>query len=274
MASGSSRSWVSTLGVELRYVSLVSNVYSAYQPLLPRSAATAAVAAAAATALLLLPPPPPLPSQPQTAATAATAAAAAAAAAFVTHAFGSSTGVPTCLCVGVQICAHTCEFAALCRRNAWACDVNETLMRNTIDAFVALGLRDAGFEYVSMDGERTKPHRCLLPGAWCLALVPGAAGCCRALPCAAACFFLSPFHDRRLARRLADCWASGCRITDNGSGRPAEPGIGNCTLANQLGRHPNGTIIPNPVKFSGGVKALADYAHQRGLKFGLCESII
>jgi hypothetical protein len=39
------------------------------------------------------------------------------------------------------------------RRNAWACDVNETLMRQTIDAFVTLGLRDAGFEYVSMDGE-------------------------------------------------------------------------------------------------------------------------
>ena len=39
------------------------------------------------------------------------------------------------------------------RRNAWACDVNETLMRQTIDAFVTLGLKDAGFEYVSMDGE-------------------------------------------------------------------------------------------------------------------------
>ena len=38
-------------------------------------------------------------------------------------------------------------------RNAWACDVNETLMRQTIDAFVTLGLKDAGFEYVSMDGE-------------------------------------------------------------------------------------------------------------------------
>jgi|EP01049_Picozoa_sp_SAG25_P009914 alpha-galactosidase len=37
-------------------------------------------------------------------------------------------------------------------RNAWACDVNETLMRQTIDAFVTLGLKDAGFEYVSMDG--------------------------------------------------------------------------------------------------------------------------
>ena len=51
------------------------------------------------------------------------------------------------------------------RRNAWACDVNETLMRQTIDAFVTLGLKDAGFEYVSMDGE-------------CLRLCPRGGACC------------------------------------------------------------------------------------------------
>ena len=67
----------------------------------------------------------------------------------------------------------------LCHRNAWACDVNETLMRNTIDAFVTLGLRAAGFEYVSMDGECIRLHGYLTLGAgpwclWCLVLVPGA----------------------------------------------------------------------------------------------------
>ena len=112
--------------------------------------------------------------------------------------------------------------------NAWGgCGVNETLMRQTIDAFVSLGLKDVGFEYVSMD----------------------------------------------------DCWQSGCAIGkmchDPASGgvKPCdERGIGNCTAAKQLGRHPNGTVIPNPVKFSRGVKALADHAHQQGLKFGLYSS--
>ena len=60
-------------------------------------------------------------------------------------------------------------------------------------------------------------------------------------------------------------------MADN-NGRPEEPGIGKCTPANQLGRHSNGTVIPNPLKFSNGVKALADYAHEKGLKFGLYSS--
>lgn len=32
---------------------------------------------------------------------------------------------------------------------------------------------------------------------------------------------------------------------------------------------PNGELLPNPDKFPNGMKALADYAHSRGLKFGL-----
>ena len=93
--------------------------------------------------------------------------------------------------------------------NAWGCAVNETVLRSTMDAFVTLGLRDAGFEYVSTD----------------------------------------------------DCWQSGCRI--------GQPG---CTLHKRLGRHPNGTVIPNPDKFPSGMKALADYAHSKRLKFGLYSS--
>jgi alpha-galactosidase len=37
----------------------------------------------------------------------------------------------------------------------------------------------------------------------------------------------------------------------------------------QSSRHPNGTIIPDPVAFPHGIKSLADYAHSKGLKFGL-----
>ncbi len=37
----------------------------------------------------------------------------------------------------------------------------------------------------------------------------------------------------------------------------------------QLGRDPNGVIMADPTKFPGGMKALADYAHSKGLKLGL-----
>jgi alpha-galactosidase len=35
--------------------------------------------------------------------------------------------------------------------NSFACNVNEEDMKNTMDAFVSLGLRDAGYKYVSVD---------------------------------------------------------------------------------------------------------------------------
>ena len=37
----------------------------------------------------------------------------------------------------------------------------------------------------------------------------------------------------------------------------------------QVGRDRNGTIVPDPERFKGGMKALADYVHSKGLKFGL-----
>lgn len=37
----------------------------------------------------------------------------------------------------------------------------------------------------------------------------------------------------------------------------------------QTGRTSDGTIIADPVKFPGGMKALADYVHSKGLKFGI-----
>lgn len=40
----------------------------------------------------------------------------------------------------------------------------------------------------------------------------------------------------------------------------------------QAARSNNGSIIADPFRFPGGIKALADYAHQRGLKFGIYTS--
>ena len=40
---------------------------------------------------------------------------------------------------------------APCSWNTFACQVNETVMRETMDAFVSLGLRDAGYVYVGVD---------------------------------------------------------------------------------------------------------------------------
>ena len=37
----------------------------------------------------------------------------------------------------------------------------------------------------------------------------------------------------------------------------------------QVSRDSNGNIVPDPKKFSSGIKALADYVHSKGLKFGI-----
>ena len=37
----------------------------------------------------------------------------------------------------------------------------------------------------------------------------------------------------------------------------------------QVNRDANGNIVPDPKHFPSGMKALADYVHQKGLKFGL-----
>jgi alpha-galactosidase len=71
-------------------------------------------------------------------------------------------------------------------------DINEQIVRETIDAMVEHGLKDAGYVYVVVDG--------------------------------------------------------GWRDTKTG---------------------PNGELLAHPVKFPSGMKALADYAHSKGLKFGV-----
>ncbi len=75
--------------------------------------------------------------------------------------------------------------------NKFACDVSEELIRETADAMVATGMKDAGYEYIVID----------------------------------------------------DCW--------------------------QVSRDSLGFIVADPKRFPSGIKALADYVHAKGLKFGI-----
>jgi alpha-galactosidase len=75
--------------------------------------------------------------------------------------------------------------------NRFGCNINEKMVRDTADAIVSSGMRDAGYKYVVVD----------------------------------------------------DCWHGK--------------------------RDANGFIVADPEKFASGIKALADYIHSRGLKFGI-----
>ena len=75
--------------------------------------------------------------------------------------------------------------------NKFGCDVSEKLIRETADALVATGMRDAGYQYLVID----------------------------------------------------DCW--------------------------QVRRDEQGRIVADPDRFASGMKALADYVHSKGLKFGV-----
>jgi alpha-galactosidase len=75
--------------------------------------------------------------------------------------------------------------------NKFGCDVSEKLIKETADALVATGMKDAGYQYLVID----------------------------------------------------DCW--------------------------QVRRDAQGRIVPDPDRFPSGMKALADYVHAKGLKFGL-----
>ncbi|MCV9387004.1 glycoside hydrolase family 27 protein [Reichenbachiella ulvae] len=75
--------------------------------------------------------------------------------------------------------------------NKFACDVDENLIKETADAMVASGMKDAGYEYIVID----------------------------------------------------DCWHGE--------------------------RDSLGFIHPDPERFPSGIKALADYIHSKGLKFGI-----
>jgi alpha-galactosidase len=75
--------------------------------------------------------------------------------------------------------------------NKFGCNVSEALIRETADAMVASGMKDAGYQYIVID----------------------------------------------------DCW--------------------------QVARDDHGNILPDQKRFPSGMKALADYVHAKGLKFGL-----
>ncbi len=75
--------------------------------------------------------------------------------------------------------------------NKFGCNVSEDLIKQTADALVSSGMKDAGYEYLVID----------------------------------------------------DCW--------------------------QVSRNANGNIVPDPKHFPSGMKALADYVHSKGLKFGV-----
>jgi alpha-galactosidase len=79
--------------------------------------------------------------------------------------------------------------------NKFGCNVNEQLLRETADALVATGMRDAGYRYVVID----------------------------------------------------DCW--------------------------QVSRGTDRRIVADPERFPAGMKALADYVHGKGLKFGLYTDV-
>ncbi|MDR2942186.1 MAG: glycoside hydrolase family 27 protein [Treponema sp.] len=76
--------------------------------------------------------------------------------------------------------------------NTFGGNINEELVKNTADAFISHGLKDAGYEYIVID----------------------------------------------------DCWS-------------------------KKSRDENGRLVPDKNKFPNGMKALADYIHSKGLKFGI-----
>src|SRR5450759_1859915 len=75
--------------------------------------------------------------------------------------------------------------------NKFACNVSEKLLKETADAMVSSGLREAGYQYIIID----------------------------------------------------DCW--------------------------QISRDSMGFIVADKTRFPSGIKALADYIHSKGLKFGI-----
>lgn len=118
--------------------------------------------------------------------------------------------------------------------NAFHCNVDERKMRAMADAVVSTGLAKAGYEYLL--------RRIFLLSADQLIEI---------LYCADQGYDLSlkgidSYRCNSFYRyiNIDDCW--------------------------QVMRSPNGTINSDPERFPGGMKALADYIHSRGLKFGVC----
>ena len=67
--------------------------------------------------------------------------------------------LPLLLALVLGASAHAQKFSGLADTpqmgwnswNSFACDINEQLIRDTADAMVRLGLKDAGYQYVNID---------------------------------------------------------------------------------------------------------------------------
>ena len=116
--------------------------------------------------------------------------------------------------------------------NFYHCNIDENTVKAVLDAIATNGMKEAGYQYVNIDD-------CALPPAFAdFRRVPR--NLRRNLCQQREMFFVS--HDKKTS--VVAGW--------------------------QVERFPNGTIQPDPVRFPSGMKALADYAHSKGLKFGVC----
>ena len=104
-----------------------------------------------------------------------------------------------------------------------------------LDAIATNGMKEAGYKYVNI-GESSVLYRRLIGRTLCEHRgfkhndLVGSNHMANCMP-------------RRACSRPDDCW--------------------------QVERFLNGTIQPDPARFPSGMKALADYAHSKGLKFGV-----
>ena len=109
---------------------------------------------------------------------------------------------------------------------AFKFDINETLIKQTADLIVGLGLRDAGYTYLTLDGD--------LGLGFCSSALhfPGAFSLCPSYVMAVMAWCLLPW---------ADGWSQ----------------------SNRTGNQP---IDCDPALFPSGMKALADYVHAKGMR--------
>lgn len=85
-----------------------------------------------------------------------------------------------CVCCAVLLPACAGLDNGLARRpfmgfntwQYWMCDINQTIIRESIDALVQLGLQKMGYEYMNIDGEAKGPPDLLAPTS--MQAAPGA----------------------------------------------------------------------------------------------------
>ena len=140
--------------------------------------------------------------------------------------------------MGLRFCEQAgAAFLTVARVHA----VSEEQIKKTADKMVSLGLRDAGYTYLNVDGT---PLACLSVvahlrprTAWRAWLRNAHSS--RAAPCALPLYGCNAYTLLR-----ADCWSLPVRSDDE-------------------------QLQPDPARFPSGIKALADYVHAKGLKFGI-----